>query len=110
MSEEQEETPEQLLISEVKLLLAEKRTHLAILRTGAALFTLSVTALGVLLVQADLTSIFTLDWSTIVISVLILVALLGAWLMYHSNLKVRRLNELIEEIEQKNKRVAEIVI
>lgn len=101
---------EQLLINEMKLLLAEKRTHLAIFRTGAALFALSVTALGVFLAQADPTSLLILDWSTLVIGVLLTVAVAGIWQMYHSNKKIKRLNAFIKEIEEKDKRLADIVI
>lgn len=105
-----EEVEENLLINEVKLLLAEKRTYLAILRTGAALFGLSVSALSVVLLTIEPGEIFSVGWSPVVMLILAGIAIVGAVQMIYSRKKVIRLNGLITKIEEKNKRIAEIII
>jgi len=104
------ESQEKLLICEVELLLAEKRTHLSIFRTGAALFGLSVSALSVVLVTADLSIFFVLEWPIFILLILVAIATMGGWQMFHARGKVKRLDALIKEIEKQNKRIAEIII
>lgn len=101
---------EEFLISEIKLLLAEKRTYLAMFRTGVAVFGLSVTALGVLIVSGDTSGLSSMANSVLIRIFLIIIAISGGWLMYRSRQKINDINGLIQEIEEQNKRLAEIVI
>lgn len=101
---------EQLLIGEVKLLLAEKRTYLAMYRTGVAVLGLSLTGLGVLVIGTGFPADLSLTRPLVISAVLIVIALVGAKLIYDSRAKINHIDELIEEIEEKDKRIAEIVI
>lgn len=103
------DSSEDLLISEVKLLLAEKRTYLAMLRTGVAVFGLSVTALGVLVLGSNAT-IFTTTSSLVTTGVLILIAISGGWMVVQSRQRINHIDDIVEKIEEKNKRIAEVVI
>jgi uncharacterized membrane protein YidH (DUF202 family) len=107
MNETQEE---QLLISEVKLLLAEKRTYLAMFRTGVAICGLSVTAIGVLVIESNFLDLFSVS-NTIVIGVfLVLIAIIGGWLIYRSRERINHINDMIHKIESKDQRIADILI
>lgn len=108
----EDDTPEEeeLLINEVKLLLAEKRTYLAMFRTGLAISGLSVTALGVLIASNARTQLFSVNTAILISTVLTAIAIAGGWQVYKSRQKVNRINEMIESIEAQNKRVAEIVV
>ncbi len=101
---------EESLISEIKLLLAEKRTYLAMFRTGVAIFGLSVTALGVLIVSGNTPDLSSVGNPMLIRIFLTVIAIAGGWLMYRSHQKIHHINKLIEEIEEENKRIAEIVI
>lgn len=101
---------EQLLISEVKLLLAEKRTYLAMFRTGVAICGLSVTALGVLVLESNLLDLFSVNDTVFVGAFLVLIAVIGGWLIYRSRERINHINDMIHEIESKNQRIADILI
>ena len=101
---------EKLLMSEVKLLLAEKRTYLAMFRTGVAIFGLSLTALGVLVLGSNPDTGFLASNITVIGILLIVIAITGGWLIYRSRQRISRIDEMIEHIEDKNKRIADIVI
>jgi uncharacterized membrane protein YidH (DUF202 family) len=101
---------EQLLIGEVKLLLAEKRTYLAMHRTGVAVFGLALTGLGVLVIGTGFPTDLSITRPLVISLVLTVTALSGAKLIYDSHHKIKHIDSLIEEIEEEDKRIAEIVI
>lgn len=104
------EPDKELLISEIKLLLAEKRTYLAMFRTGVAICGLSVTAIGVLVIESNFLDLFSVS-NTIVIGVfLVLIAIIGGWLIYRSRKRINHINDMIHEIESKDQRIADILI
>lgn len=101
---------EQLLISEVKLLLAEKRTYLAMFRTGVAICGLSVTALSVLVIESNFLDVFAVSNTVIFGGFLVLIAIIGGWLIYRSRQRIHHINEMINQIEEENQRIADIII
>lgn len=101
---------EQLLIGEVKLLLAEKRTYLAMYRTGVAVLGLALTGLGVLVIGTGFPTDLSLTRPLVISTVLVIIALTGAKLIYDSRDKINHIDGLIEEIEERDKRIAEIVV
>lgn len=103
--------PEQLLINEVQLLLAEQRTYYAMLRTGIAVFTLPLTILGFLVVTRDSHGVFNNIWlAASVILLLIAISFLGIWLSKRSESKIKHIHKLINRIRQENKRLAELIL
>ena len=102
---------EPLLINELQLLLAEKRTYFALLRTGIAVFTLPLTIIGFLLATSSYHRLFAqpaVAWLTI--SSLLLISTIGLWLTQHAGRKVHHLNDLINKIRGENDRLAELVV
>lgn len=108
MTSENEE--EQHLINEAKLLLAEKRTYLAMFRTGVAMFGLSLTALGVFVLDSEIMQPFELDYSVLIPIALLVMVAAGGWMVYQSRRKMKHIDTLIHHIEHKNKRIAEILV
>lgn len=102
---------EQLLLNETQLLLAEKRTYYALLRTGVAVFTLPLTLVALLISTSEYHDIFSQFWiGFCLIGALILISLTGLSLSIRANQKINRLNRLIDLIRRENKRIAEILI
>lgn len=108
MSKETEQ--ETLLVNEISLLLSEKRTYLSILRTGVAIFGLSVTVLSVLVAITEYREFFTGGAFVGIIVVLGAIALIGLGLTVQAERKVRRIDHMVKRIEKESKRVAEIVV
>lgn len=106
-----EPLPEQLLINEVQLLLAEQRTYYALLRTGIAIFTLPLSVIVFLAATRQYHGLLDRPWlATIIIGVLLCVSLLGAAVAYRADRRIRRIHELIGQIRDQNARLAEIII
>ncbi|MBI2618044.1 hypothetical protein HYW58_01170 [Candidatus Kaiserbacteria bacterium] len=102
---------EALLLAESQLLLAEKRTYYALLRTGLAVFTAAIAFAAFLVAAKDFHPIFEQAWLTIFIfSVLGLFALAGFIVFLKAKQKINNLTALIEKIEKKNKRIAELIL
>lgn len=104
-------TNEQLLLNEIQLLLAEKRTYFALLRTGMAIFTMPLTIVAVLAGTSEYHAVFKSFWiGFITISFLLAISLVGLSLFYGAEKKIKRLDHMIRLIEKENKRIAEILI
>jgi len=104
------EQSESLIINEVQLLLAEKRTSLAAMRTGIAVFALPLSVLSVLIATSKYYDI--LDVIHLAIPVFVLcggLVVLGVYLTHRSVSRIRRFDDLIHEIKQQNHRVNRIV-
>lgn len=103
--------PEQLLLNEVQVLLAEKRTYYALMRSALAIFTLPLTVIVFLIATAGFHGLFTRSWlSVTVLVVLLLVSFFGISMVARANEKIKKINQLINIIKSENKRIAEIVL
>jgi uncharacterized membrane protein YidH (DUF202 family) len=94
-------------IAEVQLLLAEKRTSLAVLRAGMGIFLLPLSLFTALIATSKLYS--GPDAAPIVVPLLVGVSgisigmmALGGWLVWRAIRRIRRIDHKIEEIKQKN--------
>lgn len=110
MSHEDEIESTNIIINEVQLVLAEKRTSLAAMRTGIAVFALPLTVLSVLVATSkyyDFLHVFYL----LVPLLLICTALifLGAYLVLRSIQRIHRYDQLILEMKQKNSCISDFV-
>ena len=112
MSMEENEPPklDNLIFGEIQVLLAEKRTALASLRTGIAVFALPLSVLSVLIATSRYYSVATV---MPLLAPLLLINLgliiLGSWLIYHSIHRIHRYDRLIRELTQKYRSLAEFV-
>jgi len=74
---------QQILLSEVQLFLAEKRTYFPLLRTGLAVFGLPLTILAFLVATIGYHNIFDIPWvATFSVVILALVSLIGLYVTY----------------------------
>jgi uncharacterized membrane protein YkgB len=102
--------PETIIINEVQLLLAEKRTSLAALRTGIAVFALPLTVLSVLIATSkyyDFIQVLHLLVPLLIICAALI--LLGSYLIIRSVIRLRHQDFLIAEIKRKHNTLAEFI-
>ncbi|HSU55150.1 MAG TPA: hypothetical protein VLT36_13920 [Candidatus Dormibacteraeota bacterium] len=98
------------VFGEVQLLLAEKRTSLASLRTGIAVFALPLSVLSVLVATSKLYDVFHV--LHFLLPLLILNAglvILGGYLIIRSVAHIHRYERLIKELKRKYSSIAEFL-
>lgn len=102
--------PENIIINEVQLLLAEKRTSLAALRTGIAVFVLPLTVLSVLIATSKYYDVVHVIHLLIpVLLICFILVILGFYLIIRSMLKIRHQDKMILEIKQKHNKIADFI-
>lgn len=102
---------ENILLSEVQVLLAEKRTYFSILRTGIALISVSLSIIVFLVVTSPYHELFDGGlWGFVVVAALLTLAGGGLGILFWAQGKIHKLSKLTKKIEQENKRVDEIVV
>ncbi len=102
--------PPGILINEVQLILAEKRTSLASLRTGIAVFVIPLSIMGVLVATSRYYEI--LDVLHLFVAVMVTNALLlalGAYLIIRAIVKLRREDRMISDIKRHHSVIAEFI-
>jgi len=102
--------PPAIIINEVQLILAEKRTSLAGLRTGIAVFAIPLSIMGILVATSryyEILDVLHLFIAVMVISLLLLA--LGAYLVIRAVIKLRREDRMIREIKRKHSVIAEFI-
>jgi uncharacterized membrane protein YidH (DUF202 family) len=102
--------PETIIINEVQLLLAEKRTSLAALRTGIAVFALPLTVMSVLIATSKYYDIIQVMHLLVpLLTICALLILLGSYLIIRSIIRLRHQDFLISEIKRKHSTLAEFI-
>ena len=102
--------PEAIIINEVQLLLAEKRTSLAAMRTGIAVIALPLTVMSVLIATSKYYDI--IHVMHLLVPLLILCAalvFLGSYLIVRSIMRLHRHDRHIAEIKRKHSTIAEYI-
>ncbi|MEW5734021.1 MAG: DUF417 family protein [Thermodesulfobacteriota bacterium] len=96
-----------VMINEAQLVLAEKRTSLAVLRTGIAVFLLPLSVLSFLVATSELYS-FDQVWPLLVPLLTVCTALifLGAYLVIRAVVRIRNHERILEGLKRKNKELA----
>ncbi len=105
-----ESGPDPVIINEVQLILAEKRTALSVMRTGIAVFVLPLSVLSLLIATSklyDVRNVLHLFSGVLVICLALLS--LGSYLIVRSVRRMRRQEKLILAIKRKHSRVAEFL-
>ena len=102
--------PTNLLINELQLILAEKRTTLSVLRTGIAVIVLPLSILSVLVATSRFYEtpdvLHLLAPLLVICSVLIL---LGFYLISRSIVRIHRYDRMISKIKKKHSVIAEFI-
>ena len=97
-------------IQQAQLILAEKRTSLATLRTGIAVFLLPLSVLSVLVATSRYYNV--LEVMHLLVPLAILsggLAILGVYLISRAVVKIRKFDRMLHGISSKNERVAELL-
>jgi uncharacterized membrane protein YidH (DUF202 family) len=102
--------PETIIINEVQLLLAEKRTSLAALRTGIAVFALPLTVMSVLIATSKYYDfVHVMHLLVPLLSLCAALVLLGSYLIIRSVIRIQRYDKHISEIKRKHITIAEFI-
>jgi uncharacterized membrane protein YidH (DUF202 family) len=102
--------PINLILGEIQVLLAEKRTALSSLRTGIAVFALPLSVLSVLIATSRYYNIAAVIPLLVPLLLLNLgLVVLGSWLIYRSIRHLHRYDHRIRELTQKYRSIADFV-
>jgi hypothetical protein len=103
-------TPDNVIFGEIQVLLAEKRTALASLRTGIAVFALPLSVLSALIATSRY---YSLDKVLPLLLPLMLLNLglvvLGTWLVFRSIHRIRHFEQRIRELSKKYRSIAQFI-
>src|SRR5216110_933084 len=102
--------PDNATFGEIQVILSEKRTALASLRTGIAVFALPLSVLSVLIATSRYYSMEKV--MPLLVPLLLLnlgLVVLGSWLIYHSIHRIHHYEHRIRELSQKYRSIAEFV-
>ena len=97
-------------MNEVQLILAEKRTSLAALRTGIAVFAIPLSIMGVLVATSryyEIVDVLQLFILVMVMNVLLLA--LGSYLVLRAIVKLRHEDRMILDIKRKHSAISEFI-
>jgi len=103
-------TPDNVIFGEIQVLLAEKRTALASLRTGIAVFALPLSVLSALIATSryySLDKVLPLLLPLMLLNVGLVV--LGTWLVFRSIHRIRHFERRIRELSEKYRSIAEFI-
>jgi uncharacterized membrane protein YidH (DUF202 family) len=99
-----------IIINEIQLLLAEKRTSLATLRTGIAVFVLPLSVLSVLIATSKYYDIIHVMHLLLpLLGMCASLIALGAYLIIHAIIRIRNQDRHILAIKRKHSRIAEFM-
>src|SRR5881275_91947 len=102
--------PDNIIFGEIQVLLAEKRTSLAGLRTGIAVFALPLSVLSVLIATSRYYNIGHV--MPLLVPLLLLnlgLVVLGSWLIYRSIRRFQHFEHRIRELTLKYQSIAEFL-
>ena len=99
-----------VIIGEIQVLLAEKRTALAALRTGIAVFALPLSVLSALIATSRY---YSMEKVMPLLAPLMLINLglvvLGTWLVFRSLRRIHHFEHRIKELSEKYRSLAEFI-
>jgi uncharacterized membrane protein YidH (DUF202 family) len=99
-----------VIFGEIQVLLAEKRTALASMRTGIAVFALPLSVLSVLIATSRYYNVGTV--MPLLVPLLLLnlgLVVLGSWLIYRSIHRIRHYELRIRELSEKYRSIAQFI-
>jgi len=102
--------PDNLILNEVQLVLAEKRTSLSALRTGIAIFAFPLSVLSVLIATAGLDKTAdVLHWLLPLLVLNVALVALGVYLIVTAIRRIRHYNRLIDEFKRRYTKLAPLL-
>src|SRR5882724_1829204 len=110
MNPEQKEALDNNLFGEIQLILAEKRTSLAALRTGIAVFALPLSVLSVLVATSKLYDVFkVLQFLVPLLALCACLVVLGSYLIIRSVRHIHKYERFLRELKRKHSTIAEFI-
>jgi hypothetical protein len=104
------ETSSVLIINEVQMILAEKRTALSAMRTGIAVFALPLSVLSILIATSRYYNVFQVMHLLVpLLGLCAALVLLGAYLVIHSIRRILHYDRLIRQLKVKYSAIAEFL-
>lgn len=102
--------PDSVLLGELQLILAEKRTALSVLRTGIAVFVLPLSVLSLLIATSKQYEIVdVIHLFAPILAICLALVILGTYLIVHSLRRMRRYDGLINRMKSKHSRVSQFL-
>lgn len=99
-----------VVLNEMQLLLAEKRTSLSAMRTGIAVFAFPLSVLSVLIATSKSYEIHeVLQWLVPLVLLNLGLVVLGIYLIAHAVIRIRHYDRLIDKLKSKYTRLAELL-
>lgn len=97
-------------MNEVQLILAEKRTSLAVMRTGLAVLVLPLSITSLLIATSEFYNLFKVLHFLIPLGILNLTLLIfGIYLIIKSKMKMRNSDKIIEKIKKHHSVIADFI-
>jgi uncharacterized membrane protein YidH (DUF202 family) len=110
MSDQLEVPLDMLVLQEMQLLLAEKRTALSTLRTGIAIFAFPLSVLSVLIATSRLYEIHAvMHWLLPLLLINAGLVALAVYLIFHALRRLRHYNRLIEQYKHQHDRLKKLL-
>ena len=99
-----------MAINDVKLILAEKRTSLAVMRTGIAVLALPMSVMSLLIATSKYYDVLHVLHFLVPLGALNLVLIFfGAYLIIHSRIRMQNYDRLIHKIKLKHSVIGEFI-
>jgi uncharacterized membrane protein YidH (DUF202 family) len=99
-----------MLVNEAQLILAEKRTSLATMRAGIAVFALPLSVLGLLIATSRYYEVLHVLYLIIpLVTVCAGLIAVGGYLIVRSLVHIRRYDRMIEQLKQRHSEIAELL-
>ena len=99
-----------LIINEVQLILAEKRTSLAAMRTGIAVFALPLSVLGLLIATSRYYDVLHVLPLIIPMGIMLLALIaLGSYLIIRTLRNIHRYDRLIQQLKARHSKLSEFL-
>lgn len=106
----QEDDLDTVILSEVQLILAEKRTSLSTLRTGIAIFAFPLSVLSVLIATSSSYELRrVLHWVVPLLLLNLGLVALGVYLVVHAIRRIKHYNQMIDEFKRQHSRLAQLL-
>ncbi len=108
--EKERKQPAAIVINEVQLILAEKRTSLAAMRTGIAVFALPLSVLSVLIATSKYYDVIhVIHLLAPLLAICSALAFLGSYLIIRAIIKIRHHDRMILELKRKYSQISEFI-
>ena len=99
-----------IAINEAQLLLAEKRTSLAVMRTGVTVIALPLSILGLLIATSKYYDVFNVLYFLVPLGLINLILIFfGGYLILRSLIRMRHYDRLIHNIKLQHSVIAEFI-